>query len=189
MRAAYHHGDLRRALLAEAERRLATGGELSLRELARATGVSHAAPRRHFPDKQALLDALALQGLARLGAALDAAIAGAAPTFTARLTAMARAYVAFATEHPALLELAFAGKHRDAAIGAAAEAAFAGALALVADAQAAGEVVPGEDVAATAWATIHGVAALATGGMLDPAALDALVPETIEHLVLGLRPR
>ena len=63
----YHHGNLRPALLGAAERALARGRELSLRELAREIGVSHAAPRRHFADKQALLDALALDGFERLG--------------------------------------------------------------------------------------------------------------------------
>ena len=53
----YHHGDLRAALLAAAERTLRDKGvgSLSLRELAREVGVSHAAPGRHFKDKQALL--------------------------------------------------------------------------------------------------------------------------------------
>src|SRR5919202_1039639 len=73
----YHHGNLRSALLAAAEGALARGEELSLRSLAREVGVSHAAPRRHFADKQALLDALAEDGFERLGAALAAATAGA----------------------------------------------------------------------------------------------------------------
>ena len=60
--ARYHHGDLRAALIARATEVIATGGvdALSLRELARDIGVSHGAPGRHFPDKQALLDAVAL---------------------------------------------------------------------------------------------------------------------------------
>ena len=65
----YHHGSLRPALLEAAERALDRGGvqALSLRELAREIGVSHAAPRRHFAGKQALLDALAEDGYERLG--------------------------------------------------------------------------------------------------------------------------
>ena len=72
----YHHGNLRAALLACAERTLREGGagELSLRELARQVGVSHAAPRRHFADKQALLDALAEDGFERLGRELREAM-------------------------------------------------------------------------------------------------------------------
>src|SRR3954453_21421902 len=66
----YHHGNLRATLLEHAEAALAAGSDLSLRELARQAGVSHGAPRRHFADKQALLDALAVDGFERLGAAL-----------------------------------------------------------------------------------------------------------------------
>jgi hypothetical protein len=50
----YHHGNLRTALLAEAERTIRERGvhDVSLRQLAREVGVSHGAPRRHFPDRQ-----------------------------------------------------------------------------------------------------------------------------------------
>src|SRR3954447_22016145 len=110
----YHHGNLRSTLLEAAERTLAAGGvaALSLRELARQVGVSHAAPRRHFAHKQALLDALAEDGFERLGRGLRAAMEPAGATFDAQLRAFARAYVRFATEHGPLLELMFAGKHR-----------------------------------------------------------------------------
>ena len=60
----YHHGDLRHSLLAAAEALLARKGvaELSLREVAKAAGVSHAAPYRHFRDKRDLIEALAAEG-------------------------------------------------------------------------------------------------------------------------------
>src|ERR1700680_2145795 len=95
----YHHGNLRAALLAEAERTVRERGvqDLSLRELAREVGVSHGAPRRHFPDRQALLDALAAARFARLGADLRAAVDVAGEDFEARLRATAAAYVRFAT--------------------------------------------------------------------------------------------
>jgi len=85
----YHHGNLRRALLAAAERTVRDRGvqDLSLRELAREIGVSHGAPRRHFPDRQALLDALAQTGFERLGAELRGAADGAGDEFQARLEA------------------------------------------------------------------------------------------------------
>src|SRR4051794_36901136 len=110
----YHHGNLREALLDAGERALESAGaqSLSLRELAREVGVSHAAPRRHFPDKQALLDALAQAGFERLGALLAAAVAGAGADFDERFLALARAYVAYATEHPALVDLMFASKNQ-----------------------------------------------------------------------------
>ena len=72
----YHHGHLRTALLGDAERTLREQGidALSLRDLARQAGVSHAAPRRHFADRQALLDALAASGFARLADEVSAAV-------------------------------------------------------------------------------------------------------------------
>src|SRR3954451_16003211 len=79
----YHHGNLRTALLEAAERTLREGGaeKLSLRELAREVGVSHGAPRRHFPDRQALLDALSQAGFERLGAELRGAAAKSGDEF------------------------------------------------------------------------------------------------------------
>ncbi|HWA80524.1 MAG TPA: TetR/AcrR family transcriptional regulator, partial [Acetobacteraceae bacterium] len=68
----YHHGNLREALLQAAEEALESGGaqDISLRELSRKLGVSHTSPRRHFADKQALLDALAVRGFERFDEAL-----------------------------------------------------------------------------------------------------------------------
>src|SRR5436305_4527502 len=145
----YHHGSLRSALLAAAERTVRERGvqDLSLRELAREVGVSHGAPRRHFPDRQALLDALAEAGFDRLGAELNAAIDCAGEDFEARLRATAAAYVRFATRDAALLELMFAGKHRETSSGAlheAAERAFSVMLELIAQGQADGALEPGE---------------------------------------------
>jgi AcrR family transcriptional regulator len=187
----YHHGNLRPALLEAAERALARGGDLSLRELAREVGVSHAAPRRHFADKQALLDALAADGFERLGASMARAIADAGPDFRARLAALARCYVRFATEHAALLELMYAGKRRSDGLREAADRAFAAPLALISEGQAAGEIVGGDvaGVAAVPWATFHGLASMANGGMLGDVAVETLVDLAVERLVDGLRPR
>jgi AcrR family transcriptional regulator len=187
----YHHGNLRPALLAAAEGALARGDELSLRSLAREVGVSHAAPRRHFADKQALLDALAEDGFERLGAEMRAAIAGAGPGFRARLTALARTYVRFATEHATLLDLMYAGKHRSSSLEAAADAAFAAPLELIEEAQAAGEIVGGDlmSVAAVAWACFHGLASMGNGGLLGDMPAEALVEVAVERLVDGLAPR
>jgi AcrR family transcriptional regulator len=189
----YHHGNLRLALLEQAERTLADGGDLSLRDLARQVGVSHAAPRRHFAGKQALLDALAEDGFERLGTELRAAMAEA-ENFDARLLAFARTYVRFATEHAALLELMFAGKHRPGAADSlreAADRAFEAPLALIAEGQARGEVVPGdpEQVALVAWATLQGLATMINSEMLPAAALDDTVALAVEQICSGLRPR
>ena len=68
----YHHGDLRRALLAAALDVIATDGPaaLSLRDLARRAGVSHAAPAHHFRDRTGLLTAVAVEGYGMLADAL-----------------------------------------------------------------------------------------------------------------------
>jgi len=191
----YHHGNLRPALLEGAERALARGGvqELSLREVAREIGVSHAAPRRHFAGKQALLDALAEDGFERLEREMQTALALAGDRFRPRLAALARAYVRFATEHAALLELMYAGKHRPGAdsLRAAAERAFAAPLTLIAEGQAAGEVVAGDSarVGTLAWASFHGLATMANGGLIGDASLDELVDDAVEHMIDGIRPR
>jgi AcrR family transcriptional regulator len=189
----YHHGNLRTALLAQAERHVREHGaqDLSLRELAREVGVSHGAPRRHFLDRQALLDALAEAGFARLGAELRAAIDGAGEDFQARLQATAAAYVRFATRDAALLELMFAGKHRESAgtLHDAAERAFSVLLELIQQGQADGVLEPGEPerVGLVLFATIQGIAALVTGGMVDAEQLDELVTDAIAHFLRGSR--
>src|SRR5215213_5058352 len=110
----YHHGNLRSALLQRAELVLAERGvqELSLRDLAREIGVSHAAPRRHFPTRQALLDALAETGFARLDTTLRTALASSEDDFPARVRTTMTAYTRFATDNAALLELMYTSKHR-----------------------------------------------------------------------------
>jgi AcrR family transcriptional regulator len=191
----YHHGNLRSALLERASRTVDERGAqaLSLRELAREVGVSHAAPRRHFHDRQALLDALAEDGFERLGDELRAAVERAGTAFDRRLHALAGAYITFATRHAALLELMFAGKQRADADGVreTADRAFAVPIAAIAEAQAAGELAPGDPgrVAIAAFATLQGLATMANGGMLEGAPADAVVPDAIDQLLDGLRPR
>src|SRR5215208_3664101 len=191
---AYHHGNLRSALLESAERTLARRGvgELSLRELAREVGVSHAAPRRHFPDKQALLDALAEDGFERIGREMAAAVESGGE-FREGLRALARAYVRFATEHAALLELMYAGKHVPGAdaLREAADRAFAVPFELFAEAQARGDIAAGDGLRAgmVSWSAFHGLASMANSGMLGDLELEPLVDQAVEQLLDGLRPR
>jgi AcrR family transcriptional regulator len=190
----YHHGNLRAALLAQAELTIRERGvqELSLRELAREVGVSHGAPRRHFPDRQALLDALAEAGFERLGTELRSAVVGAGDDFEARLRATAAAYVRFAIRDAALLELMFAGKHREESSGAlhdAADRAFSVMLELIQQGQDDGALEPGEPerVGLVLFATIQGIAALVTGGMVEPERLDELVADATAYFLRGSR--
>jgi AcrR family transcriptional regulator len=91
---AYHHGDLRAVILAESARLVAEKGAdaVSLRQLAREAGVSHAAPAHHFTDRRGLFTALAAEGFRLLAEAL----AHARPRFIDS----ALAYVRFAIDHP-----------------------------------------------------------------------------------------
>jgi AcrR family transcriptional regulator len=189
----YHHGNLRTALLDQAERTVRERGvqDLSLRELARELGVSHGAPRRHFPDRRALLDALAQAGFERLGTELQSAVEDAGESFQARLAATATAYIRFATRDPALLELMFAGKHREQSgtLHDAADRAFSIMFELIQQGQADGALAPGqpERVGLVLFATIQGIAALVTGGMVDAEQIDELVADAIAHFLRGSR--
>lgn len=189
----YHHGDLRAALLQHAESALRTVGAdgLSLRQLARDTGVSHAAPSRHFRDKQALLDALAVTGLERLGACFEQAVTDG--PITARLQTFARAYLRFAVDNPELLPLMFARRHSstDSEIQDAADRAFAVPIALIAEGQAAGEIVPGDPkrLGVTALAALQGLATFVGSGYTADYDSEDLLDDLVRHLTLGLLPR
>ncbi|MFG2001125.1 TetR/AcrR family transcriptional regulator [Spirillospora sp. NPDC048911] len=191
----YHHGDLRAALLTRAEETLREKGPaaLSLRELARDLGVSHAAPSRHFKDKQALLDALALAGFERLGEIMAASREGTGESFAERLDVMARAYVGFATANAALLDLMYSIKHDPAAsepLSAAAQRWAEQLVELIAEGQRRGEVREGplERVSLPVFTTLHGYADLAVSGMLPPEVTENGLDDVIAHILRGSAP-
>ena len=143
----YHHGDLPAALLKAAGKALEQKGRasLSLRDAARRAGVSHNAPYRHFPDRGALLAALAAEGFAMLADRLRGR----------RGPELGMAYVQFALEHPQRFRLMFAGVSGDGA-----EQAYR----MVRDAF---KELPRADVAAAAaWSLMHGLAQLLLEGHL-----------------------
>lgn len=190
----YHHGNLRAALLEAAERVLRERGadQVALRDLARELGVSHAAPQRHFPNRQALLDALAEAGFARLDTALRAALTGADDDFPARVRASATAYTRFATENAALLELMYTGKHRPDAtrIAKAAEAPFGLLNDVIAQGQEEGALQPGDPgrIAIVLFATLQGITALVNGNIVESHLLDDLVDTAVDQFLRGARP-
>lgn len=191
---AYHHGDLREQLLRRAEQTLRETGveKLSLRQLARDVGVTHNAPSRHFRDKQALLDALAQSGFERLGAAYRAADLDGA--FVERFHRMARVYLRFAVDNPALLTLMFARKHSPTAgaeMAAAVQQAFTVPMTLTAEAQARGEIVAGDPmrIGMSVAVALQGLASFVISGLVTPDVADELLEETVTHLTRGLLPR
>ncbi|KOV57923.1 TetR/AcrR family transcriptional regulator [Streptomyces sp. MMG1121] len=192
----YHHGDLRTALLRSAERTLREkgAGALSLRELARDIGVSHAAPGRHFKDKQTLLDALALHGYERLNQALTVAADRPVQSFEERMTALARAYLGFAVDNPELLELMFTRKHHpdsSAQLTDAVDQSLGSLTRMMADAQERGEIVQGdpERITTVVAASLHGLAALIASCALDAEEALAGLDEHVHLLLHGLKPR
>jgi AcrR family transcriptional regulator len=109
---------------------------LSLRAVARRAGVSPPAPYHHFPDKQALLDAVAERGFAALTAAMTTRMDKVADA-AVRLDASGISYVAFAVANPALCGLMFSAIVQNASAGAALGRARQRAYAVLQDAAAA----------------------------------------------------
>jgi AcrR family transcriptional regulator len=173
-RASYHHGSLRETLVrACLELIRAEGiGAVSLRRVAREAGVSPGAPYHHFPDRAALLTAIAGEGFAMLEERLVDARA-AAPSPSAALTALTETYVRFAHEQPAYFHLMFrpelAHPDKDEAAKEAADRSFQVLCDTVADCQRAGDVPAGDPgpLVTALWALAHGLASLWVDGPLD----------------------
>ena len=149
----YHHGDLPAALLRAAGRTLEKRGigALSLRETARRAGVSHNAPYRHFPDREALLAALAAEGFALLGEQLRGKPG----------REMGEAYVRFALEQPQRFRLMFGGVLPLAKYPELSSAAQSAYQALV---DAFKDLPRPELAAAAAWSLVHGLSHLLLDG-------------------------
>lgn len=101
----YHHGNLREALVTRAIEILEAEGAsaLSLRRVARDTGVSQAAPYSHFRDKEGLLTAVCVQGTQWFGGYMGREAEG--KIGTEHLAGLALGYIRFALEHPELFQL------------------------------------------------------------------------------------
>jgi AcrR family transcriptional regulator len=167
-----HHGDLRRALVLaglEAIEELGVAA-LTIRGLARRLGVSHAAPAHHFPDKLALLSAVASEGFRRFETALrEEARAGATPR--QRMQRIGRAYVRFALDHPATFRVMFGRELADCSQATSElQQASASAYAVLQETAeaAAGSREAGEVHAFAGWALVHGAALLYLDGALRP---------------------
>src|ERR1700682_5569557 len=103
----YHHGDLRRALVAIGLTRVRAGGAeaFGLRDAARSAGVTPGAAYKHFADKEALLVAIAEEGFDLLAQRTLRATMG--KSGKERLSAVGRAYIDFASAEPRLFRLMF----------------------------------------------------------------------------------
>jgi AcrR family transcriptional regulator len=170
----YHHGDLRHALI-EASLALITEegfGALTLREVARRAGVTHAAPYRHFADKEALLAAVAEEGFRTMAAQMRERMDRESGP-TQRIVACGVAYVMFAIHHPAHFRVMF-GPHftrliDHEALAREGDNAFGLLVQGLIEGQKAGEVREGEPMplALMAWSQVHGLASLLVDGQLQ----------------------
>ena len=174
--ARYHHGDLRRALcdavLAHAGEFGGTG-QLTLREAARRAGVSHSAPYRHFPDKEAILAAVAAEGFARLSSALRAARSGGKDK-ERRFIRTGLAYLRFAREargHVAVMFGPEIAKSHTAELQRNANDAFTVLQEMASDAGAV-DAAEARRLAIVIWSLVHGLAALTSQNQVPASVAD-----------------
>lgn len=179
VRSSYHHGDLKAVILSEAATLVAERGAdgISLRELARVAGVSHAAPAHHFTDRRGLFTALAAEGWLLLAAALK----DARPDFADA----ALAYVRFAIDHPGHYAVMFDRSLVNpddpdllAAFGAAGSELAQG-VGTLDDPRAKGDP---EAAALAAWSLVHGFSLLWLNRAIDHSA----DPIAMVHRVAGM---
>ncbi|MFE7277796.1 TetR/AcrR family transcriptional regulator [Streptomyces sp. NPDC057623] len=159
----YHHGDLRRAVLAAALDAIAADGPsaLSLRDLARRAGVSHAAPAHHFKDRTGLLTAIAAEGFGLLADTLHEA---------GDLKDAGVRYVRFAREHPAHFQVMFTPellRSEDLELTTARTLAGDALRGAVSAVQPESLGIDARLAGVAAWSLAHGFATLLLGHNLD----------------------
>jgi AcrR family transcriptional regulator len=184
----FHHGDLRHALIEATAELIERNGpaSVSLREAARIAGVSHNAPYRHFPTREALLAAVAAHGFRQLRIAFEEAAAAAPEN---RVLALGQGYVRFASAHPGLFRLMFGSgldRQSHSELEQAAQEAFDVLQRATLDR---GSPSP-HDTALGAWALVHGLSHLVVDNQLtqdlqEDAANGRLLERIAE--VYGLR--
>ena len=196
---AYHHGDLRNALIQAGLELLSEGGAaaLDLRKVARKAGVSHAAPYRHFADKQALIAAITEEGFHQLAEKIQSALHAAADDSFEQLYATARAYVHFAAENPWLMREMFSGLtiEREAYpdLHAASKDVFTLYVKVVLQGQERKEIIDGDvgEMAGVLWSVLHGVAMLTIENQMRPYAdgpdgIDNVTRSSVRMLYNGM---
>ncbi|MCK5480393.1 MAG: TetR/AcrR family transcriptional regulator [Gammaproteobacteria bacterium] len=194
----YHHGDLRNALLAAGEQLLVKRGvgALSLREVAKFAGVSHAAPYRHFKGKAALMCALAQSGFDRLRSDIRAAAEKIPYDPEQKLVEAGVAYVHLAVRNPELIQLMFGGGFEqpdDLDLKQASMTAFEALVDIISTGIEAGVFRDRDprELALVAWTSMHGMAMLLAARLIginldDEEALDGLVRSVAQNVIYGI---
>jgi len=203
-KAAYHHGDLRKALVEAGIEIVENDGvqALSLRGVARRAGVSQTAPYHHFADKEALLAAIAETGFRDLADAMDADVTARRPAPAAlpaahRVQALGFGYVHFAVGHPGRFRLMFGPmidckENYPSLLQASMRSYDMIQTAVAARLTEIGTPYPNLEASTmTAWALVHGLATLLIDGrfetgQMDKDAVDGLITHATRALQYGL---
>ena len=190
----YHHGDLRRSLILAGSKMIEEKGlaGLSLREVARAAGVSHTAPYRHFQDKADLLAAIAQVGFEQLTdeAGKAARLHGDDPR--KQFVAASVQYILFGVRNPCMAHLLFGGvinmRTAPRALKQSSWAAFQLVETIIDNGKKAGVFIDRDtmELAVTIWSGIHGLAQLISGGYLSRLAATEQQVETLGKMVCRL---
>jgi len=202
---AYHHGDLREALLAEGLARARTGGPqaVSMREVTRAVGVSPNAAYRHFADREDLVRAVAARSQRALAQAIVDRVAQTPPTLSPadasieRLRRVGLAYIDFARAERGWFELAFFTQdtHANEGIVTLDDEIVAPFQLLMdtLDAMVTAGALEAERRPFAEWAcwsAVHGFADIAVHGPVrwqpEPV-IDALAAAVVESAIVGVR--
>jgi AcrR family transcriptional regulator len=160
--------DLRQRILEVSEKLLETEGlgALSMREVARRSGVTHQAPYHHFADRETILAELVTRGFQELARRLarandrygDGDRLGAA-------VESGQAYVGFAIDHPGVFRIMFRSEVCDPARFPAArqagDSAYRELERLVALVHGEAEVA---QLSGVYWGQVHGLASLIVDG-------------------------
>jgi len=182
---AYHHGDLREALVRAALREAERGGpeSISLKALARQLGVSQPAPYRHFADRDALLAAVTAEAFRQFNTVLRESMRR--PSKRSKLSRIARATLDFGLRRNGVYRLMFASRTMAAASkGSELHQAAIETFALVLEALEAPAVgLLRERYALQVWAALHGVVMLAEQGLLTGQVAQITREDLVEDMV------
>jgi len=192
-RASYHHGDLRTQLI-EATRDLVEEkgpDNFSVSEACRRAGVSTAAPYKHFKDKTEMLREVAAAGMVRQSEQMMAELAPHPDGTHARIVALGRVYIRFATTEPGVFRLMFTwsgATEEDEKLYALGDQKFSVVQMEVAKCHGRSEITEEDrQKAFMLWSFVHGLSFLSIDGKLSrgkmPTDLETLLADIARRVV------
>jgi AcrR family transcriptional regulator len=194
----YHKGNLKQTLISAGLEILSRDGMdvLSLRMVAKKAGVSHAAPYRHFNNKEALIAAIAEEGFNRLSIKIAEAANLYPGQSELQLKEAGWGYVQFALENPEHLKVMFGSFSSECAPDKGTSMDYL--IGLIKNCQEEGLIENGDPVllALTTWSTVHGLALIYINGQMpevgiaaDRTSQEQLTRKIIDTLFEGLKKR